>query len=423
MQPKTLLPILLGGAVGAGGILQGLHWRNAATEANSEELRGQITALENEIETLRTENQSLRSLVQGGGEVQVSPEIEQFVESAIGLDFRSSPVVHRIAFEELRDRVVASIESRFPPNSLDHRQQAWRAMGLLAPDDLYAPQLAATRSLGARSWFDDQSGEGWVTDRFEPSSIPDQAALLRVLVRILLHQHYPPRPGYPGDDADRTREAIHHGAALAIENRYLARQALGVGFTGSQNRSNDAGDLLASLPVFIQGLATFPSRSGMPRAEKWLEQSKLKEILHSPPPFSAALFHENFGEATLPPLPPSSATVVLDESAGMLGLRLWLATLDPENPDALSPADAWRGDRYRLSARSDTALDLVWQIQLATPEAANAISTTALAMAGMLAEAETDPALGETTTSPDGRRLLVEMPDPNSVRFTHLAPE
>ena len=72
MQPKTLLPILLGGAVGAGGILQGLHWRNAATEANSEELRGQITALENEIETLRTENQSLRSLVQGGGEVQVS---------------------------------------------------------------------------------------------------------------------------------------------------------------------------------------------------------------------------------------------------------------------------------------------------------------------------------------------------------------
>ena len=423
MQPRVLLPILLGGAVGAGGILQGLHWRNAATEAGSEELRGQITALENEIETLRTENQSLRSLAQGGGEVQVSPELEQFVETAIGLDFLSSPVVHRIAFEELRDRVVASIESRFPPNSLDHRQQAWRAMGLLAPDDLYAPQLAATRSLGARSWFDDQSGEGWVTDRFEDSSIPDQGALLRVLARILLHQHFPPRPGYPGDDADRAREAIHHGAALTVENRYLARQALAAGFTGSQNRNNDAGDLLASLPVFIQGLATFPSRSGMPRAGKWMEQKELLGILHNPPASTASIVLEDFQAADPPALPETDATVVLEESAGMLGLRLWLATLDPENPDALAPADAWRGDCYRLSARHDTALDLVWHIHLGTPEAAKAVADAALVMAGVLAESEKDPGIGESLLAADGRRLRVEMADPLTVRFTHLAPE
>lgn len=420
MQPQTLLAVLVGGAIGAAGILQGLQWKNLADAGANEESQARIRELEAEVEMLRSENDSLRSLAQGGGEIEVPPELERFIEDALGIEFRSSPVVHRIAFEELRGRVIASIESRFPPNSLDHRQQAWRMMGLLAPDDLFAPQLAATRSLGARSWFDDQTGEAWVTDQFEPTSIPDQAALLRALVRILLHQHYPPGPGYAGDEPDRAREALHHGTAMAIENRFLARQALGIGFTGTQNGNTDAADLLASLPAYITGLATFPARIGLPRAERLMEKDALLTDLHSPPQTTAALYGDPPFPPTVPEIAEAPGTLVLEESAGRLGLELWLATLDLE---WTAPAASWRGDRYQLRARSDTQLDLYWDIELTTPEAADRIREAALAFAGALADSETDATLGEWITAPDGHRITVETPDPTHVRFIHLSPE
>ncbi|BCX47421.1 hypothetical protein HAHE_13290 [Haloferula helveola] len=421
MRPQTLLPVLLGGAVGFGGILQGLRWKNAAAEAGNADLQERIAELESSIELLERENESLRSLAQGGGELKVPEPLIEFVESAIGLDFRSSPVVHKIAGEELRDRVTASIESRFPPNSLSHRQQAWVRMGLLMPDDNFAGQLAATYSIGARSWFDDQTGEGWVTDRFQEGSVPDQAALIRALVRILLHQHYPPPPGYPGDEPDRARNALHHGSAIAIENRFLARQALGIGFTGTQDDQSGARDLLESLPAFVRGLATFPSQLGPPRAGRLMDQEELLGALHSPPQTTMWFAEEGEGIETVkvavPELPGED---VLDESAGWLGLLLWLQTLDPELSDL---ANAWRGDHYRLTAVSDTRLNLVWEIALATPEDAEKIAGAACVMAGVLADAESDPAVGEAVDTPDGQRVLVERPAPDRVRFSNLAAE
>jgi len=417
MRPQTLLPILIGGALGAAGLLQGLQWRRAAAAAGGEQLESRVRELEREVDLLERENQSLRSLAQGGGEVHVDPALIGFVEEALGLDFRSNPVVHRIAPEELRDRVTASIESRFPPNSLDHRQQAWVLMGLLAPDDRFAAQLAATRSLGARSWFDDQTGEAWVTDRFDERSVPDQAALVRALARVLLHQHEPPPPGYPGDEADRSREALHHGAALAVDNRYLARQAIASGFAGSQVQS-DAADLLDSLPVAIRGLATFPSRLGAPRAERLLEAGELRDALHDPPRRTAWFYPEPALPARDPELPATPGTAVLEESAGMLGLQLWLQTVDPE----LAPlAGAWRGDRYRLSAADDTALSLVWDLRLADADQADAIAPQALAIAGLLAGSAEDPPVGETIEAPGGRRITVLRPEPDLLRFLNQA--
>ena len=420
MQPQTLLSLLVGAAVAAGGILQGLQWKNAASAAADEDLQGQINTLENELEMLKRENESLRSLAQGGGEIKVPNELIDFVEKAFGFEFRSSPVVHQIAGEELRDRVTASIESRFPPNSLDHRQQAWSLMGLLTPDDRFAPQLAAMRSLGARSWFDDQTGEGWVTDRFDESSVPDQSALVRVLGRILIHQNYPPSPGYPGDDAANAREALHHGAAMAVENRFLARQAMGIGFTGTQVDSG-ARDLLESLPAFVQGIATFPSLLGAPRAERLMDQEELLLHLHKPPLLTSWFFPDSEELTTTNPVLPESAhEVVIDESAGMLGFQLWLQTLDPE----LAPlARSWRGDRYQLIAHDDVTLDLIWDIQFENEEAADEFLDLALAMSGALAQAEADPKAGETVKDPEGRRLSVSKPSPEIVRFSNLASE
>ncbi len=427
MRPEILLPILIGGAIGAGGILQGMHWRKLASNSADNALREQVNGLENELEALREENRSLRSLVQGGGEIQVEPALVAFVEEAIGLDFTSSPVIHRLASEELLDRVAASIESRFPPNTLDHRQSAWTLMGLLTAEDRFAHQLAATRSLGARAWFDDRVGEAWVTQRFDPQSVPDQAAVVRSLVRILLHQHFPPPVQYPGDEADRAREALHHGAAISIENRYLARQAIATGFTGSQVESG-AGDLLASLPVFIRGLATFPSLEGTPRAERLIDAGGLVDALHAPPTASAWFIVPDGPEAwprgdaagaadDAEQDDPGTAPLVLEESAGMLGIRLWLETIDPEQ---VATARAATFDRYQLRVRGEGRLQLDWRVGFRDAEAAEAFTRSALAMAGALAAADEDPQVDETIESPEGRIVRVERPAPDQVRFLNL---
>ena len=140
-------------------------------------------------------------------------ELIDRVEKEFALRFLSSPVVHRIAGEELRDRIGAAIESRFGPSGIDDRQESYKLIGWLRPGDDLLAQLTAVRAIGALGWFDDVTGEGWVTDRFELKNIPDQATLVRLLARILFHQNFPPPPAYPGDDAARAREALHQGAA------------------------------------------------------------------------------------------------------------------------------------------------------------------------------------------------------------------
>ncbi|MCW1885751.1 hypothetical protein OKA04_13505 [Luteolibacter flavescens] len=419
MRPQTLLPWLLGAAVGTAGWMQGLQWRSAARVTEGRDTEGQVIALENEIALLKRENESLRSLAQGGGEVKVSPELIEFVENALGFDFKSNPQVHRIAGEELRDRIVASIEARYGPHGLDSRQQAWALMGLLTQDDRFAAQLAATKSVGARSWFDEQSGEGWVTDRFDPQAVPDQAALIRALCRILIHQHYPPAPGWPGDEAALCREAIHHGAAMAVENRFLARQALGTGFTGLTDNA-EARELMANLPAFVRGIATFPSVLGVPRAGRLMDQEEILSAFHKPPVLTADFFPEHEGIEALPvELPETTGNMLVEESAGMLGLKLWL---EPLGEEFSKLGDAWRGDRFRLSATNDVDMHLTWDIRFDSEKSADDFATAAADLVSSLAGTDEPPAIGTAVTTPEGRKITLLRPAPDTVRLLNQVP-
>jgi hypothetical protein len=418
MRPEKILPWLLGAAVGAAGLIQGMHWRTTAPAADSGEAESRIVALESEVALLKRENESLRSLAQGGGDFHVDPALIDFTEESLGMDFKSNPLVHQIAGEELRDRIVASLESRYGPHGLDSRQQAWIFMGLLNADDRFAPQLAATKSVGARSWFDEQSGEAWVTDRFDPQAVPDQAALIRALGRILLHQHYPPAPGWPGDDAAMAREAIHHGAAMAAENRFLARQALATGFTGLQENA-EARELMDSLPPFVRGLATFPSTLGLPRASRLMDQEEILSALHKPPATTADFYPDHEGIESNPPgLPETPGNTLLDESIGMLGLKLWLEPLGEEFPKI---GDGWRGDHYRLFATNDVASHLVWDLRFDSAKTADAFLAAAGEMISALAGSEKPPTTGEIITTPEDRFIALARPAPDTVRFIHTA--
>ena len=416
---QTLLPWLLGGAVGLGGILQGLHWRSSANASGIADLETQLRMAIEENNLLKRENESLRSLAQGGGELAVPQELIARVEKECGLHFLSTPVVHRIASEELRDRVAAAIESRFGPSGIDDRQEAYRLLGFLGPDDDLLAQLTVVRTVGARGWFDDVSGEAWVTDRYEDQSIPDQATLVRLLTRILLNQHFPPPPAYPGDDAARAREALHQGAASGAEARYYAASARAIGFM-PMKENPDVEQLFASLPSFIQGLTTFPVIEGKGLADTLHVQGNepFHAALRNPPQTTRAIILPAEPAAAPPalelPTPPEEP--YLGESAGQLGLRLWLEPLG-DLGEALEISSSWKNDRYLLLPDGEASTAVVWDTELDSTDAAERLQAAMLNFIAARADLDEPPKPGETVEVPGKRLFTLRRVSPTRVRL------
>jgi hypothetical protein len=411
-----MLPWLLGGVVGAAGILQGLHWRSSAGTADLAEIENQLRIAGEEIDMLRRENESLRSLAQGGGELAVPQEIIDRVEKEFGLRFLSTPVLHRIAGEELRDRIAAAIESRFGPSGIDDRQESYKLIGWLGADDDLLAQLTAVRAVGALGWFDDATGEGWVTDRFDLKNIPDQAALVRLLARILFHQNFPPPPAYPGDDAARAREALHQGAAAGAEARVYAASARTIGFM-PMKENVEATQLMASLPSFLQGLTTFPVTEGKSFADTLYIKGNdpLHAAFRNPPQTTRAILSpaEPATEPMALELPAVSEEPFLTETAGELGLRLWLGDLDA----AIEIASSWKNDRYLLFPDGEESSAVLWDIELENAAATDKLQVAALGLVATMAGRSEPATLGSAIVTPGKRHLQLTRISPTRLRF------
>ncbi len=418
-SPQTVLPWLLGGTLGAAGILQGLHWKATLAPANPKELENQLRSVGEQIEMLRRENESLRSLAQGGGELSVPREFIDRTEKNFGLRFLSSPVIHRIAREELRDRIAAAIESRMGPSGIEDRQRSYQLIGWLRPDDHLLTQLTAVRSVGASGWFDDVTGEGWMLDRADLKNIPDQATLIGLLARVLFHQHFPPTPAHPGDDAARAREALHQGTAAAAEARFYAEKARNSGFI-PMKKNTEFKQLLASLPPFVQGLTRFPQLEGKGFADSLYLQGneKLQDAFRNPPQTTRAIISPDQPAAAPGALeaPATAEEPFLNESAGQLGLRLWLQPLGEADI-----ADNWKGDRYLLFPDGDSSTAIIWDIELASAEATDRLQACALQLAAALAESKQHAAVGDIIPSPGKRHLAVVRVTPTRLRFLNTA--
>lgn len=400
---KELLALLVGAALGAGGWMHGFRMKATGIAPADGDLEERIAMLEKE-------NASLRSLAQGGGEVAVPAEMIALVEKDYGLTFLSSPVFHRIAAEELGHRIEAALESRFGPQGVDDRQEAWRLMGLLDEGDKLLEQLVAIKSVGAAGWFDEVSGEAWVTDRFDPQNIPDQAAMLRLLARILLNQNFPPPPAYPGDDAARAREALHGGAASGAETRYYAASARGIGFL-PMNDNGPAARLLLSLPAFVQGITQFPAVEGRGLADTAYVKGAeaFAELMRAAPQstFAVVFPAEKAGGAEIV-FPELADEIYLEESAGYLGLKLWLMEAGDAGL-AGEISQEWVADRYILFADGETSYGLAWDVVMADPDAADLFEKASRERAASMAV--------------DGRLSGVVRVDERRVRFMNVATE
>lgn len=408
ISAKQLLTLLIGGAFGAAGWMNGL--KNGRSSGPVESLEQQLRIAEEEIAMLTDENQSLRSLAQGGGEVSVPQELISKVEKDHGLEFISNPVVNRVASEELGHRIEAALESRLGPQGMDDRQEAYQRIGWLRAEDNLLSQLVAVRSVGALAWFDEQTGEAWVTDRFDLKNIPDQAAMLRVLVRILLHQHFPPAAAHPGDDTARAREALHAGAASGAESRFYADAARGVGFI-PMTENGPAERLMLALPAFLQGITLFPSMSGRDLAQSYYVKGKeqFTEAFRDPPQstFGIVFPAEETREVKID-FAEIDDEIFLTESGGYLGLRLWIEEMGDVGV-AEELARSWVSDGYVLFGDGEMSSALVWDIELESSGSADKLESIIRDRVEFMKEQS------------EGRFLAAARISPTRVRFINAA--
>jgi len=418
---KQLLPILIGAAFGVGGWMYGLRNGGGFSSGSDAGLEDQLRIAQEEIGMLGKENESLRSLAQGGGEVSVPPEMIASVEKDYGMQFLSTPVFHRIASEELGYRIEAAIESRMGPQGIDDRNEAYKRIGWLRPEDSLLDQMVAVRSVGALGWFDEETGDAWVTDRFDLKNIPDQAAVLRLLVRILLNQRFPAPAAYPGDDAARAREALHAGAASGAETRLFARSAQAIGFIPLKENTA-AARLLLTLPEFLQGLAMFPAVEGKAFADTTFVKGvdDFADALRTPPMNTLeVVFPREKDRGGKLAIQGIDDEIYLEESAGYLGLKLWVEEMGDLGL-AGEIAGSWMKDGYVLFADGETSSGLVWEVKFDSEEAARLFEGMARERIAAMAGSDKTSSDGDVLEAGE-RFLRVVRVDPDTVRYLNVA--
>ncbi len=371
---------------------------------------------------LEKENDSLRSLAQGGGEVSVPAELIAKVEADYGLKFLSNPVFHKVAAEELGYRVEAAMESRMGPQGMDDREEAYKRIGWLKGEERLLHLLVAVKSVGALGWFDEGTGEAWVTDKFDVKNVPDQAAMVRLLVRVLLHQNFPSPAAYPGDDAARAREALHAGAASGAEARFYAINAKAIGFV-PMKENGAATRLLLALPELIQGLTVFPGLEGRGLADTLFVKGteEFAEGMRKPPANTLeVVFSGEIGRGGKVDHGEISDEIYLEESAGYLGLRLWIA----ETGDvgiAEQVAREWMRDGYVLFADGESSTGLFWDVEFEGKEGADLFEGVALDRVAATVRKEDGVKAGEVVETEEGRFLTVKRTGETTVRFVNAA--
>lgn len=340
------------------------------------------------------------------------PEFIKQAESAFGLGFLSTPLIHRLGSDELRDRIAAAIESRFGPGGIDDRQMAYTLIGWLRPGEDLLTNLTIASSVDADAWLDDQTGQGYMLEKSNLQNIPDQAALMELLAGMLFHQHFPPPAEFPGDDADRARAALRQGTSAGAKGRFLVEKARSMGFM-SMRENKVSEQLLASLSPFVRDLTDFNAIHGKGFADSLYVKGN--EALHgafrNPSLTTSAILRpvENDSLPAALDLPTTPEPSFLTESAGHLGLFLWLKPLgDVEAAKEIS--NSWKCDRYMLFPDGEKATALLWDIELASSASIDRLCGMADKLTGRL-DSKTD----------EKRHVSIVRISPTKVRFLNTA--
>lgn len=182
--------------------------------------------------------------------------------------------------------------------------------------------------------------------------------------------------------------------------------------------------VFASLPPFIQGLTTFPVVEGKGFADTLYVQGgdKLLAALREPPLTTRKILQPSAADDALKDIRITGLPEepYLTESAGQLGLRLWLERAGDVGM-ALEISSEWVGDHYVLVPDGEASTAVLWEIELESAEAAEKLQKVALQLVSASANASETAKLGAIVVSAEGRHFRVTRPRPTAVRFINSA--
>jgi hypothetical protein len=154
------------------------------------------------------------------------------------------------------------------------------------------------------------------------------------------------------------------------------------------NDNGAAARLLLTLSDFVQGVSLFPAVEGKSIADTLYVKgaAEFADGLRNPPQNTLEIVLPGEtgrgGEAEMPEL---SDEVYLRESAGYLGLRLWLSLTDDLGM-AEEVSRSWVKDGYSLFADGEMSSGVVWEVTLEDKAAADTFEKAAKDIASAMEE-------------------------------------
>lgn len=370
MSPERVFQLIFTGVLIAGAWFYGDYCKRSAPAALNSEIENKLRAdnaeLTTELDFLRDEAASLRSLLKSGP-YPIPEELIDFVETDNGLKFQSPPLAMLASPAELRNAAERNIEFAFGKDGLEVEQRAWELIGILPSEQKIRAQWIIVETVDIPGLFELSSGKILLAETFDPLSIPDSGTLVHLLTRQLLFQNFPEK-SWASSEAFRAWQGIHRGAAASVQARYLRRRsAAEEAEWDSVGEAREA--LLNDLSPAMQGLANFPFLEGHDYAKLAYLKSRddYRSIFKEPARTTAAILYPAAQNSEI----IQSAITPTDE-VGALAFRL---LLDPylgiEESDQLTRS--YRGDYYHLSDEI-----LLWTIEMKTEEATLQLKKTLL---------------------------------------------
>ena len=140
MTSGQKLGIILAIAASSSGWI--FHYAQAPQAARNTESSVDLDRLEDRLSAAQQENATLRSMLQGGGDVPVSTELQSYVEEQTGLNFSVTPKVRMASTEEMEEAVMERLEIDYGAGALERKAIAWGRLGIIPPEQNVAQQLA-----------------------------------------------------------------------------------------------------------------------------------------------------------------------------------------------------------------------------------------------------------------------------------------
>lgn len=241
MSPGQTLGLLLALAGTSSGWLYHLSGGKSSKPVTFTESGESVERIEERLIAVQKENATLRSLLQGGGDVPVSVALQSHIENTTKLSFEETPKVSKASIGELEELALEKLENQYRPGMLSGRSDLWAALGLITPGTDVAQQLAI--AMIERDRYIATKNEVLVSESVEPDSYTLAKALAE---HLLLKNHSLPK--------------IQSDAQLWSELAKLesASESVAVTFTPKSQPASDHFEIDLT-PPFIRLLATRPA--------------------------------------------------------------------------------------------------------------------------------------------------------------------